>query len=126
MSKNRGPKIERVSVTLHFIRGVDDEAIAFIEGWPRGDRSYNMKMILLGQLDALRNLPKPEEPKPDLQGIADGIAWLQDSVYRLPDMIQEMLSKVVVQGAAPVQSPVKKKSTSREERMRQNPYGDDD
>ncbi len=112
-------KQERVSVTLHFIKGVDDDAIEALEKWPLGDRSYNLKQALLGRLQELRNLEKPPDVRADIESLAESLQWLQHAFKQFPGTIEEMLSNVSISSGTALTNNKKSANPSRrEERMK--------
>lgn len=120
---------QRVSVTLHFIRGEDDEFIKTIEAMPRGDRSYNLKKAVLNRLPEIVAL-QPNYAA-SLEDITARVHWLQEAVYALPTGIEEMIAKLSLRpmGAIPPPHDVRTDTASQEDldrrdkRMKKNAWG---
>lgn len=91
----------RVSITLHFTPGVDDDLIAMLEQIPTGRRMSVVKKALRG---ILGGNPALVDESPSMTEINGKLDWLQNALTDLPGYLERVIGQVARSGPSEPQA----------------------
>jgi hypothetical protein len=89
----------RVTVTIKLTAGKDDDLLAWLAAFPKGERQANVKRMLR---DAVR---RQQEDEHCLAQIGQDTAWLRTALSEMPIWMEGLLSRMAVIQAPEVSPP---------------------
>jgi hypothetical protein len=89
----------RVTVTIKLTAGKDDDLLAWLAAFPKGERQANVKRMLR---DAVR---RQQEDEHCLTQIGQDTAWLRTALSEMPVWMEGLLSRMAVMQVPEVSPP---------------------
>ena len=97
----RRKRPNRVTVTLHFVPGKDDDLLAILQAVPLGKRQEVLKKALRSNLGkAALAQPPVVLPTAELHTIQQKVDWIENALNDLPGYLAGVIRQVASQPAA--------------------------